>query len=1111
MADPARPEDQAIRDEVIDPGRSFVVQAPAGSGKTELLTRRFLRLLATVRRPQQVLAITFTRKATREMADRVLARLRGAAAGRMPDAPHERQAHELALAVLARDAEAGWNLLDDPSQLQIHTIDGLCARLAARGGGEPLALAGLAVAEHPLPLYREAARQTLEAAARAEVGAPVRQALEDLLLRERGNANRLQDLLAEALPRRDQWLESVVGANEAPDDLLARHQSRTLEGLEAALGREALEAAGEALIALAPLADAPPPDDPLPRAWAELAQNDTPAQRTLAYWAALSRLASSKHQPYAKSSLKRYVYPGNSPERDALLERLGPIVEAWRDSPRGAEAFTRFVKAPPLGLSGGEARLLDDLRRLLTEACAHLHVQFAESGICDFQHVAQLALQALGDEDAPGEALLIEDGRLEHVLVDEFQDTSQLQYDLVRLLTAGWTPGDGRSLFLVGDPMQSIYRFRKADVGLFRDVIAQERIGEVPLACRTLSVNFRSTATLIEDVNATCAGVFTAPSPGAPGHVDYTPVQPFHGPGGTVETAAFEVGEDGAGEAAEARWIAGRIARLVDRDGTVSVGVLARKRKQLEPVARALVAQGVTFEAVEVESLAQRPVVLDLLTLTRALSHPGDRVAWLGLLLAPWCALQPRELLQVAGPDNTADGVERCLDPEVIAPLAPAVRERVRRTGEALAAARAVAGSASLCERVEASWVRLGGPRVARSPADLDDAEVFLELLGRLEREAPEDLPGLLTERLDKLYAGSRPAPVKLMTVHKAKGLEFDAVFLPGLQGKAGGAARPLFRQQDLRLSDGRPGSLLAPLKSTGDNRPTLYDHLALLAREEEESETQRLLYVAMTRARRHLFLSACCARKKDGRLSKASGTFLELLRPRFEAIVAEQDRVKGRAEEPVETGVALEARTLPRLAQAAPIALEVSDGEAGDATPVTLGAEMPDRERLALGEALHHWLELVHDHWSDRWTGDWYEDYREALEASLALAGAPRKALPDLRVQLEGLLRGLLADERVRAMLAPGDKHRSLAEAEYLVPRGRALVRRIIDRLYQDLDGAWHVVDYKTGADLADTRVEWRRQLTEYAETVGLAEDGEVADALVLRAGDNRFIDPDG
>src|SRR5690606_44399 len=158
-----QPSDHAARARALDPAASFLVQAPAGSGKTELLTDRILALLATVNRPEEIVAITFTRKAASEMHARVMSKL-AAGKGPQPAEAHKQQSWDLAREVLQRDAQLGWNLLDYPARLSIRTIDALCAGFV-RNMPWLSALGGLpAITDDADKYYLEAAKATLEMA-----------------------------------------------------------------------------------------------------------------------------------------------------------------------------------------------------------------------------------------------------------------------------------------------------------------------------------------------------------------------------------------------------------------------------------------------------------------------------------------------------------------------------------------------------------------------------------------------------------------------------------------------------------------------------------------------------------------------------------------------------------------------------------------------------------------------------------------------------------------------------------------------------------------------------------------------------------------------------------
>ena len=191
-----KPADAEVREQALDPARSFIVQAPAGSGKTELLTRRVLRLLARVDDPEQILAITFTRKAASEMRNRVIEALQAAQSGAVPDSPYMAEGQAMASNVLARDVEHDWQLLRNPQRLNIRTIDSLCAQLACRLPVVSLLGAPAAVREDAQPLYRQAAARLLDTQLFS---------LDVVLLQLGNRMDRAQQLLAELLSKRDQW------------------------------------------------------------------------------------------------------------------------------------------------------------------------------------------------------------------------------------------------------------------------------------------------------------------------------------------------------------------------------------------------------------------------------------------------------------------------------------------------------------------------------------------------------------------------------------------------------------------------------------------------------------------------------------------------------------------------------------------------------------------------------------------------------------------------------------------------------------------------------------------------------------------------------------------
>ncbi|MBI2290622.1 MAG: UvrD-helicase domain-containing protein, partial [Betaproteobacteria bacterium] len=622
--------DLAARRSALDPSQSFIVQAPAGSGKTELLIQRYLLLLAYVDHPEEIVAATFTRKAAGEMRERVLEALADAQAGKVPASGHEKLTLELAAAALARDTKAGWRVAENPARLRIQTIDSLCAALTrqmpvlSKFGSQPESI------EDASALYLEAARATIEL---VESDDAVAQDLERLLAHLDNDVKRIEDLLADMLMRRDHWLRHVHGRERAE--------------LETAL-QKARHAVFERVCSLIPA-----------QARAELQALADYAFGNLGHgaftgsiesWAVCAGVLLTDKDRWRKKLTKDEGFPPGPPGQPwknralALLEML-----AAHEELRASLADMR--KLPPEHYSDGQWEVLGAILRLLPHAVGQLKLVFQSRGQVDFTEVSQASLRALETEEGPTDLALALDYRIRHLLIDEFQDTSISQYELVARLTAGWEPDDGRTVFAVGDPMQSIYRFREAEVGLFLRARALG-IGGVDLQPIRLTANFRSQAGIVEWVNAAFAQVMPGREDVATGAVPHTASIATRA---ALDDAAVSVhpffNADRAGEAARVVEI---VAQTRRDDANAGIAILVRNRGHLREIVPQLKDAGMRFRAIEIEELGHRPVVQDLLALTRALSHPADRLAWLALLRAPWCGLTLADLHALASTHSSS-------------------------------------------------------------------------------------------------------------------------------------------------------------------------------------------------------------------------------------------------------------------------------------------------------------------------------------------------------------------------------------------------------------------------------------------------------------------------
>ncbi len=1152
--------DLAERRRALAPDASFIVQAPAGSGKTELLIQRMLVLLAIVERPEEIAAITFTKKAAAEMKKRVFAALSAARNTPRPegeDNAHKAMTWDLARAALARNDAKGWQLEASASRLRVQTIDALCASLTrqmpvlSRFGAQPESV------EDARELYLEAARNTLALLDARETAADD---VAHLLTHLDNSAGIAAELIAGMLARRDHWLRNLHGAGSR-------------EALEAALA-DIRRAAVRRVRALMPAATAleltAPAGDDDAEGWAEIAGELLTQKGT---WRVKSKVAQTLSE----------------------LEDL-------------RAALVNVQQVPPAHYSDEQWDALGAITRLLPRAVAELKLVFALRGKADFVEISQGALLALGTEDAPTDLLLSLDYRIHHILVDEFQDTSFSQYELLQRLTSGWAPDDGRTLFVVGDPMQSIYRFREAEVGLFLRA-RHEGIGSVALEALTLSTNFRSQADIVNWVNEAFEQVMPATENIAEGAVTYAPSEAVHPAEADAVTVHPFFGGNADGEAEQVAALV-RNAQSEHPDGNVAV--LVRGRSHLAEIVPQLREQGLAFRAIEIEPLGHRQVVQDLLALTRALGHTADRLAWLAILRAPWCGLTLADLHALAGTDaytpspspqpspargegaaarsTNSDTVSTSLSPSTggeagnsdglpsargaapayrperalqgrtgervlpaeqdedtlnaelralnaedqppekprqarvsslfpsertvwelmhdaarLAALSPDGLARLTRTRAVLAACLSQRFRASLRDAVEGAWLALGGPACVSDATDLEDAGIYLDHLEDAEEAGAIADTVAFEETVAKLYALPDLAAserLQIMTIHKAKGLEFDTVIVPALGRGTGRDERQLFMWMETAGEGGQ--LLLAPVNPTGSDKDPIYEAIRRLDQDKASHESGRLLYVAATRAKHHLHLlgDVRLDSKDDTTTVKppSRGSLLSKLWPAVSDQFEEAAQLNPPAPESSDAAAATIDQTLRRL----PTSWTLPPSpEAITWTPPELTALTQDEIEFSwsgevarhVGSVVHRWLQRIAEEGIAAWSTMRVEAMQAAIRDELAAHGVEETQLPAAATRVSKALTNALTDERGLWLLGPQTDARN----EYRLTSLSNGKRRnlIIDRTFKDAEGKLWIVDYKTGghegADregfLDREQARYREQLERYAEVHKAAE----------------------
>lgn len=895
--------DQPQRDLAVDLARSCLVQAPAGSGKTTLLTDRFLCLLDAVDDPRQVVAITFTIAAAAEMRHRIV------------DELSKEHPSPIAQRVLLRSHALGWDLLNLPAQLRISTIDSFCRELAMQ---QPLLSAlggGLDVSENPEELYRRAARRTLEQIEGTDE--PLRLALEELLLARDNNWQNMEALLIRMLSQRDRWMHGfVLGASPDWDRLRAWLEQPFQRAVIAAITEVSrlLDLAPEArerALELARFAcEEPGCNSPLSLAeCAELpvAPFADDLESSFDLYALLACFLQTKDGKWrSEKGLKTADgFPSTLRGRDGKARFTG-LIAALSAVPGLEGALARLKELPPLHYSDEEWTTVRACFVLLRHAAAQLQVVFAEAGAADFVEIAQIAQRVLRDaEGHPAEgALAIADG-IRHLLVDEFQDTSRRQHQMLASLMAAWPDPEGRTCFIVGDPMQSIYFFRDADAELFPRVV---RFGielpgwePFPVEFVPLTANFRTRRDLVMRLNQIFEQIFAesdgsgivfsraeaarAPHllPGVPFslHLNFDLQESTDGPARQEETA-LAVQTQEIIDLIRAHLPHMEQAR--DRKEKYRVAVLGRTRRALEPIALALREASIPFRAVNLEPLKDRPEVLDALNLARALLNAYDRIAWLGTLRAPWCGLALHDLHKLVSEDDRELMTRPVLDllHERLPLLSDEARQAAGRVLEILENARALRAQQPTLTAgtwLEQIWLRLGGQECvdATGRANLN---LLWQCLDALPGGDADLIGPALDAALERLNAQPDPAAssdcgVQLMTIHNSKGLEFEVVIVPDLQARCRRTEDHMLSWLERGLAQPDDSGeitefLIAPLARKGADKGKAKAWVDDVYRERESQEMRRLLYVASTRAREelHLFARPACKRGRDGELN---------------------------------------------------------------------------------------------------------------------------------------------------------------------------------------------------------------------------------------------------
>ena len=1047
-----------MRIEALDTGRSFIVQAPAGSGKTTLLISRFIRLLAIVDQPEEILAMTFTRKATAEMRERILEVLDPNSGTQLP----EEIANQAVEIVRKRSADLGWDLLNQPSRLQFVTIDALASALirqmpwASRFGSAP------ALAENADDLYRTAAVNTFE----LEESAPgeFRGALRTLYSQIDNNSGTFQELIIEMLKKRDQWLRILVKNCFSEEEKFQMEEVwKRLLTIKIAEIRNLLPKSVHRILRL----------------------NDFNAggPSSLDLWRTIAGLLLVKSEPKWRTRITR-----SELSHGFSKEQIQASIDECVEVPQLAEKLYDLGRNfPDPEYLEGQWEVLQAISTVLQYAVAQLRLEFRKRGEVDFIEIAQQAELALGPPENPTDLSLVLDYQYRHILVDEFQDTSISQRNLLKSLIGGWQSNDHRTLFVVGDPTQSIYGFREADVGIYLSVV-KNGLGNIRPTPLRLNRNFRSNADLVKWFNTVFKASFPIQSDVTSGQVSYasctSEIEPKEDKSVNIWLQP-KVDQSGTKMKSaqlppiEARQVVADIKLFLERNAGEhrQAAVIVRSRNHANEILPLLDEEQIRYYAADIFPLKGRPVVKDLLSLARALLNLADRTSWFAILRAPWCGLTLDDLLVVAADDRTT--IWDCLNnDDVLNGLTSDGRQRTERVCNVLNRAFSIRGRFDVRQWIEDTWVLLGGPACVEMH-DIQNARLFLDLVGSYCHGTEIEHLENFEDQMDNLYAvpeyKSEDVSVHISTIHGVKGLEYDAVFIPSFDKGTGRSTLPLLIWSEFLLDETAESRLLiSPIANRAAKaEDKMYQFLKEWNREKTLTELTRVAYVACTRAKSELYIYG--AKTNDDKSPDYNETLLSRLWPGISASkfkhvawthpIAAEDLENDPEKKPSQT----------------PILTRLPNNWSLPATPEPL--KLPDREfetpgdydsidfdwagsvALWVGSIVHKWLERIVRNGIENWNLERLKEERPKWKTALLSMGMSQgEELNAALLRIETALENVFKDPTGQWLLRSGYQQ-SAAELRLTGYIDGGFSNVILDRTFVDDSGIRWIVDYKAGS----------------------------------------------
>jgi len=1030
--------DQQQRDKALSISDSFIVQAPAGSGKTELITQRYLKLLSCADVPENILVMTFTNKAVDELKHRIINSLAKASLA-PPKESHKLTTFNLACQVLRQSSENEWDLLNNPSRIKIITIDSLSSLIVSKYPSiEELIPPRTMVDSYEYDqIYQKAAEKTLMLIEEEEYQTSVA----SVLLYLDNHVDRFYRLIVHMLSKREQWLPKLYIKGALDIKSLERTaQEIIIEHLGALkqVASELLDAEFFSLLGMNKRDDV-----------TKITKLPGTNLSDLSEWQVIAELLLTKNGDWRKQVDTKTGFPIELKEQKSAFRE---VLEALNSAESFRTMLSELYKLPSEHFPESTSRNINDIAQVLKLAVAQLKLIFQEEELQDFSEVAMQAIRALDSREVVSDIALLLDYQIKHLLIDEFQDTSYSQLNLIERLVEGWQEGDDKSIFLVGDPMQSIYRFRESQVGIFIQVM-RNGIANLNINSLILTTNFRSNKSIVEINNSIFSQIFPSEDNLLQGAITFSKSTSASKkePNDVVNFYPYSYDQD----LKESEQVVAIIKDSLKDNPNQEIAVLVKSRIHLKEIISSLQSHKINFEAIKTEPLKLNLFTRDLISLARSLLSLGDRLAWLSILRAPWCGLTLEDLLIVSN-SNEMTIFHQLNSKKLIEKLSEDGIQRSQHLYQAIEGAIMNEGRFSFVERFSYALSQLCNDLKLTKEEWIIRSQ-FLSLVSECELNQTLNIE-TLQSMLKDLYAPSQSASVKLMTIHQAKGLEFETVIIPGL-GKTG-KSDSLALIQVQEVSDN--SILLAPIKSSNEKEESkTYLYLKHLQKHQTHFEMMRLLYVAMSRAKEKLYLLGSVTKSGNA----ASNSFLSLLSQYYQQPIA---NIKS------ETSLPSKEPTPPKMVRYKELSVLSKREINNKSQSKNIVKNIDLIYQSALGSIVHYYLEH-----------SLFEPPIKSIETKFLELGLPQRLIQSYSSKVCRLLVNTKRDKDFDWLFMKRES--TEVESEY----SNHTKTVIIDRLFIDNGILW-IIDFKTATPNEDESINsfierqkhsHHKQLLEYQE----------------------------